>query len=419
MKFCVYTLGCKVNQYESESIIRQLKMQGHNVTSSLQFADVYIINTCAVTSMAEHKSRGIIAKAKKLNPNAKFYICGCSSQLHPQSYLSKPEVVGVVGTENKEQIANCIKNNSPVEIKDLPLTYNHNYKIDGERIRSFVKIQDGCNNFCSYCIIPYTRGRERSRTVEDTAKELKEVTKHSKEIVLVGINIAGYGKDLSPKKTLVDIVNLFKEFKDIRLRFSSFEMGTITPELLQALSEISGFCPFFHLSLQCGDDGVLKAMNRHYTMNEYINTVNLIREYFPTAGISTDIIVGFPKETEEAFNNCLNNVKNLKFSNIHIFPYSPREGTVASKLKQINGNIVASRVKMLTEVKTTSEAEFVNANIGKTHEVLFETTHENYTVGFTKNYIKCYINSDENLIDTIKTVKLIKPYKDGVICEII
>ncbi len=419
MKFCVYTLGCKVNQYESESIINQIKSAGHQYTTALEFADVYIVNTCAVTSLAEHKSRGVIAKINKLNPNAKIYVCGCSSELHPQSYTGKQNVVGVIGSENKHEIFTCYNNGTSPQFKELSTNYNDNYTIAGERIRSFIKVQDGCNNFCSYCIIPYTRGRERSRTVESTESEVAEVVKFSKEVVIVGINIAGYGKDLTPKKTLVDIVNIFKKYPDVRLRFSSFEMGTITEELLKALKNISGFCPFFHLSLQSGDNAVLQKMNRQYTIEEYAKTVKLIRQYFPTAGISTDIIVGFPTETEESFNNSLTNVKNLKFSNLHIFPYSPREGTVASKYKQINGEIVKERVNKLTQIKHQTEKHFIEENLNKTHSVLLETTAEDGTlVGFTKNYIKCYLKGNLELINQIVNVKLVNAYKDGAMSEV-
>ena len=211
MKFCVYTLGCKVNYYESESIVRQLKELG-DVTTELEVADIYIINTCAVTNEAEHKSRGVIAKVKKLNPDAKIYIMGCSSQLHANDYINKPNVVLVQGSENKQKVVQYIKDSIVGEKVDgICSVYDDDFFISGERIRSFIKIQDGCNNFCTYCIIPYVRGRERSRSLESIEKELQEVAKNSLEVVLVGINIAGYGKDLNPQRTLVDVVSLFEK----------------------------------------------------------------------------------------------------------------------------------------------------------------------------------------------------------------
>lgn len=420
MKFCVYTLGCKVNYYESEAIINKLKEYG-DTTTTLEFADVYVINTCAVTNEAEHKSRGIIAKINKINPNAKIYIMGCSSKLHRESYVNRPNVKAVLGTSSKEKIVDAILSDftglaSYPEEKE----YNDNFLISGNRIRSFIKIQDGCNNFCTYCIIPYTRGRERSRTLSSISNELDIVTKNSLEVVLVGINIAGYGKDLTPQCTLVDVVNLFKKYPGVRLRFSSFEMGTITDELLSALQKLPAFCPFFHLALQSGDDNTLKKMNRKYTTAEYMQAVEKIRSYFPNATISTDIIVGFPTETEEEFNNSLDFVKKCNFAFMHIFPYSKRDGTVAEKWGILNGSIVKVRVAKMTELEVAQKNKFLRENIGVTDEVLVETTQNGFLEGYTKGYIKCYIKSDYTaLINKVVNVRLIEPFKDGMKGEII
>jgi len=420
MKFCVYTLGCKVNYYESEAIINKLKEYG-DTTTTLELADVYVINTCAVTNEAEHKSRGIIAKINKINPNAKIYIMGCSSRLHRESYVNRPNVKAVLGTSSKEKIVDAILSdftglaNYPEERE-----YNDNFLISGNRIRSFIKIQDGCNNFCTYCIIPYTRGRERSRTLSSISNELDIVTKNSLEVVLVGINIAGYGKDLTPQCTLVDVVNLFKKYPAVRLRFSSFEMGTLTDELLSALQKLPAFCPFFHLALQSGDDSTLKKMNRKYTTAEYMQAVEKIRSYFPNATISTDIIVGFPTETEEEFNNSLDFVKKCNFAFMHIFPYSKRDGTVAEKWGILNGSIVKNRVAKMTELEVAQKNKFLKENIGVTDEVLIETTQNGFLEGYTKGYIKCYIKSDcTALINKVVNVRLIEPFKDGMKGEII
>lgn len=420
MKFCVYTLGCKVNYYESEAIINKLKEYG-DTTTTLEFADVYVINTCAVTNEAEHKSRGIIAKINKINPNAKIYIMGCSSKLHGESYINRPNVKAVLGTSSKEKIVDAILSDS-TGLTNYPeeREYNDNFLISGNRIRSFIKIQDGCNNFCTYCIIPYTRGRERSRTLSSISNELDIVTKNSLEVVLVGINIAGFGKDLKPQCTLVDVVNLFKKYPGVRLRFSSFEMGTLTDELLSALQKLPAFCPFFHLALQSGDDNTLKKMNRKYTTAEYMQAVEKIRSYFPNSTISTDIIVGFPTETEEEFNNSLDFVKKCNFAFMHIFPYSKRDGTVAEKWGILNGSIVKNRVAKMTELEVAQKNKFLKENIGVTDEVLIETTQNGFLEGYTKGYIKCYIKSDcTALINQVVRVKLIEPFKDGMKGEII
>lgn len=420
MKFCVYTLGCKVNYYESESIVRQLKELG-GVTTELEVADIYIINTCAVTNEAEHKSRGVIAKVKKLNPDAKIYIMGCSSQLHTNDYINKPNVVLVQGSENKQKVVQYIKDSIAGEKVDgFCSVYDDDFFISGERIRSFIKIQDGCNNFCTYCIIPYVRGRERSRSLESIEKELQEVAKNSLEVVLVGINIAGYGKDLNPQRTLVDVVRLFEKYPNLRLRFSSFEMGTITDELLTELKALPSFCPFFHIALQSGSDQVLNKMNRRYTTSEYLKTIEMVRKVFPDASISTDIIVGFPTETEEDFNNSLNFVKKCNFSFMHIFPYSKREGTIASRWGILNGQIVKNRVKKMKELEQLQKLEFLKSRISTIDEVLIEGVDNGVAEGFTKSYIKCYIlNADEAIKNKIVKVRLIEQYKDGMKGELI
>lgn len=419
-KICILTLGCKVNQYESDALVYQFKSFGFDVSTELSPASIYIINSCAVTNEAEHKSREQISKITKLSPNAKIYVCGCSSELHPDSFLDKPNVVAVMGTENKLKLFDIIKKNLTGNQK-LPQssTYFDGYSSEPTRTRAYIKIQDGCNNFCSYCIIPYTRGRERSRTIESIAKELERLSTRTKEIVLVGINIASYGKDLTPKRSLTDVVKLFKKYPDLRLRFSSFEMGTITKKLLAELKKLPNFCPFFHISLQSANNDVLKKMNRHHTFEDYLNTVTNIRSFFPNAGISTDIIAGFPTESDENFLNGIDNIKKINFSNIHIFPYSKREGTVASTYKQINGCIVKKRAKILSEIATESKTQFIQHNLNLEAEVLVEEFKKGFFTGFTKNYLKTYIPPTFKLeLNRIYKIKIIAPYLDGVMGEL-
>lgn len=419
-KISIITLGCKVNQYESDSLVYSLKQAGFEVFTGLVFADAYIINSCAVTNEAEHKSREQVSKILKLNPDAKVYVCGCSSQFHPEKFLEKPNVTCVVGTENKLKLVDTIVNNYVGNLTETQSTkFLDTYKSEPTRTRTYLKIQDGCNNFCSYCIIPYTRGRERSRSILSIERELKRLSTLTKEIVLVGINIASYGKDLKPQRSLVDVIKLFKQYPNIRLRFSSFEMGTITDEVLKELKTHPNFCPFFHISLQSANNNVLKKMNRHYTIKDYTSLIKGIRKYFPTAGISTDIITGFPTETDQDFIDGLKNIRALKFSNIHVFPYSKREGTVAATYPQINGTIIKARAKELATIATESKLSFISSLKNKTDEVLIEELKKGFFTGFTKNYVKTYISPNSNIeTNKIYKVKILAPYLDGVMAEI-
>ena len=420
-KVSIITLGCKVNQYESDAIKCALEKDGYLVSSKLEEADYYIINSCAVTNEGEHKSREQISKINKLNPNAKIYICGCSGELHPNSFICKENVEFVSGTENKLQVVEAIKNNLRGISNIRPSTsYFDEYSSTPSKTRGYIKIQDGCNNFCSYCVIPFTRGRERSRCISSIKREVSRLSKLTNEIVLVGINIAAYGRDLRPKKSLIDVVNIFKDFPQIRLRFSSFEMGTLNTELLQTLKSLPNFCPFFHISLQSASNNVLKKMNRHHNFEDYENLVKEIRKHFPTAGISTDIIAGFPTETEEDHKLGIKNIKKIKFSNIHVFPYSSRDGTVASKLPQINGTIIKNRAKEIQDIANALKINYINKNLNCEHEVLIEEFKSGYFTGYTKSYIKTYIKPSIDIeINKVYKVILKTQHRDGAIGEIL
>lgn len=409
----IVTLGCKVNQYESLGIAKLLIDKGYKVNIGLIEADVFVLNTCAVTNESERKSRGLIAKVLKLNPNADIFICGCSAQNNPNRFTDRPNVKGVIGTSDKTKIVKMIEENNNSQVVDVSTTneYDEVYEPIKNRTRSYIKIQDGCNNFCSYCIIPYLRGRERSRSLKQIEKEIDRVEKDTKEVVLTGINMSGYGSDLDGKATLADVVKLFKN-RSVRFRISSLEAKIITPDFLQILSKMDNFCPHFHLSMQSGSNKVLKDMNRHYTKEEYLSKVELIRKYFPNAGITTDVIVGFATEDEECFKETMETVKRANFSEMHVFPYSPRNGTVAIKLKSIAKN-VPCRVKEMTSLALQMKSEFISNNIGKVHEVLIEEKVDGYFVGHTKNYIKCYILEDKLNPNDIVKVKIEKEYNDG------
>ena len=344
-KVSIITLGCKVNQVESEMIAEKLEEFGFDVTMGLNNSDIFVINTCAVTNEAERKSRNIVAKILKINPNPKIYVCGCSAENNPENFTQKGEIIKkVIGTKNKIQLVNIIKNNSPIKSNNNATEV----KRVTNRTRAVLWVQNGCNNFCTYCIIPYLRGREVSFPINKIKSEANKLCKLSKEIVIAGINLSSYGKDIKGSDGLIEIARLFKN-KENRFRFSSLEVNVISDEFLKELSTFDNFCDQFHLSLQSGSNNTLKAMNRHYTKEQYFDKVKLIRKYFPNAAITTDIIIGFPTETEDDFNESLEFVKQVNFSEIHIFPYSKRKGTVAEKFKNIATN-VPERVSKMTKI---------------------------------------------------------------------
>ena len=419
-RICLHTMGCKVNRAESDTILSLLKKEGAFITEKFEPCDIYIFNTCAVTNEAERKCRNLLTKALKQNPNADIYFLGCSSQNNPERFFHK-NVKGVFGTGNKTGVIEAIKSDVTGNFVSEPSQKFEEIEIpQTTRTRAYVKIQDGCNNFCTYCIIPYVRGRSRSREFVCVEKEIRMLSESTKEIVVTGINTANYGKDLEPKKHLLDVCNLFKSLSNkTRFRFSSLEFIKIIDEsFLQALADNECFCDQFHLSLQSGSDVVLKSMNRHYTVDEFVDRVNLIRKFFPNAGITTDVIVGFPTETEEEFERTLDTCKKCAFSDIHIFPFSMRDGTAASKLyTQLNGEIVDKRKKRLFDLKEKMRKEFLTGLIGKEQEVLFETCTDGVSEGYSRNFVRCYVNGDESLHNEIKQVVPIKLFNDGLWCE--
>jgi threonylcarbamoyladenosine tRNA methylthiotransferase MtaB len=413
MKAVVFTLGCKVNKYESDSLMNTLKHRGYEVSQNLEPADIYIINTCAVTKEAEKKSRQAIARCKKFNPDAKVFVVGCASQKNAEQFMQK-DVNFVRGNESKQKILDCLDKIGS-EIEELSLNYtNMDYALPS-RIRSYIKIQDGCNNFCTYCIIPYLRGRSRSRDKEDILKEIYALDDSVKEIVLTGINVADF--KINGKNGLLELLQEIDKVGK-RIRLSSMEDCLVTEEFIKGLSELQNFCPHFHLSLQSGCDSVLKRMNRHYTTEQFENSVNLIRKYFPQAGITTDVIAGFCGETDEEARQTYEFVEKIKFSELHIFCYSPREGTVAYKMyEDLPLQVKKERAKKLEELGNRLKKEFVEKN--KTEEVLFEEKENEYYIGYSKNYIKCYLLSKNDVTNSILSVSFTDFYKDGAICEII
>ena len=320
------TLGCKVNKYESDALMYNLKLKGYDVTDSLGFADVYVINSCAVTQEAEKKSRQMVARCRKFNPQAKIFVCGCASQHNSAQFLDK-DVSYVCGAAGKIKISEYIdkisKNDKRLlrkreRIAKMPKQYEDDLFAMQTRTRAYIKIQDGCNNFCSYCIIPYLRGRSRSRAIFSIINEVSKLGDNIKEVVLTGINVTDYKIDGQPALlTLLEELDAFGK----RLRLSSMEESLVGENFVSGLSKLNNFCPHFHLSLQSGCDSVLKRMNRHYTASEFAQSVKTIRKYFPLAGITTDVIVGFPGESDTEFEETFNFIKEVGFSQLHIFQY--------------------------------------------------------------------------------------------------
>ncbi len=417
MKIVVFSLGCKVNQYESDALIARLKEKGFEVSEKLEKADVYILNSCAVTAEAERKSRQCVTRFLNLNPKAKVFVCGCASENNAKQFCEKEDVCYVVGTSNKMSIVDRVGDLSKKIEFEKNSTCNQDSIFEemgnslSPRTRHYIKVQDGCNNFCSYCLIPYLRGRERSRKIEDVKKEFSFASQHSKEIVLTGINLSAYGKDLGI--SLIDLLDQLTEF-ETRIRLGSLEVGIVSDELLKTTQKLKNFCPHFHLSLQSGDDTVLKSMNRHYTTEDYFDAVKKIRKYYPNAGITTDVIVGFPTETDELFENTKKFVEKVEFSDIHIFSYSPRKGTVASKMKALPNEVLFERHKDLENLKNKLKEKFNSKFLQKPLDVLFEQSKNGVFSGHTKEYITVYSDDNNAVRGEISTIIPSEIFQDGI-----
>lgn len=412
MKVVVYTLGCKVNQYESDGLIYSLKQLGYEVSTEIEFADIYILNSCAVTNEAEKKSRQTIAKFKACNNNAKIIVCGCASQKNSNQFSNIANITLIKGTANKQAIVDKI-NSVGQEIDELSLEYEKDYIVSPSKTRAHIKIQDGCNNFCSYCIIPYLRGRSRSRNLDSILKEIEFLSKCVKEIVITGIDITDY--KINGQKAITQLIEQLKQYNDVRFRLGSLEQGVIDEEFVKAVKN-SNVCPHFHLSLQSGCDATLKRMNRKYTTKQFLDSVNYIKNNFENACITTDVIVGFPEESDEEFKQTCQFVQECGFYNMHIFPYSVRSGTVAEKMKQVDGGVKKERAKVLADINRKLNKNYIEKCLGKRFSVLIEEFDGEYHIGHTENYLKCYIK-EECALNTFVSIKILKQYKDGVLAQ--
>ena len=425
-----YTLGCKVNQYETQAISELFKDEGYLIVDFSESADVYVINTCTVTAMSDRKSRQIIRRAKKQNPDSIVVVTGCYAQVSPEEVLKIEGVNLVIGTNEKNTIPGAVK-----ELIDSKKSLVHNISCThdfeemhvtgyGSMTRAYIKIQEGCNQFCSYCIIPYARGPIRSRRPEAVVREAENlVAQGFSEIILVGIHIASYGLDIKDS-SLADIILRINEIDGIkRIRLSSIEPMTLKAEFINKISSAHKLCPHFHLSLQSGCDATLKRMNRRYTTSQYAGIVQSIRDNFPGAAITTDVMVGFPGESEEEFEKSADFVRRMEFSDIHIFKYSPRPGTPAAEYPdQVDPQTKDQRSKVLEDIRKQSENKYLSGYVGKTVEVLFEQPSEKYPGWFegkTDNYITVLVKTNENFSFLYKYVQLGEVVDGGIKGEII
>lgn len=427
-KAAFYTLGCKVNQYETEAMIESFENAGYQIVKYDEYADVYIINTCTVTNMSDRKSRQIIRRALELNPDAFVAVVGCYSQIAPEEVLNIPGVSLVVGTNERNRIVELIEYamekeeklnlvNDIMQVSEFEEMSIRNYK---SRTRAFLKIQEGCDQYCTYCIIPYARGHIRSRKPESIIEEVKELgSKGFKEIVLTGIHVASYGKDLG-NTSLIEIIEKVHQVEGIeRIRMSSVDPNVMTDEFISRLKALPKICRHFHLSLQSGCDATLKRMNRKYTTEDYRKVVGKLREAFPGVAITTDLIVGFPGETEEEFRATAAFADEMAFSAMHIFKFSPREGTPAAKYKnQVKPQEKDARSKLITEIARKNEENFKKSFIGKSCKVLYEQTIEgkhNFYEGLTDNYIRVISESENDIKGKIIETLLLELEDDYVI----
>jgi len=404
MKAVVFTLGCKVNSCESDSLIKGLFDLGYEVSNNLEFADLYIINTCAVTNEAEKKSRQAISRARKFNKNAKIIVTGCASEKSPEDFLSKENVKLVTGAKAKGKILNMLDEEG-LKISTFDSEYDELLPVKNMYIRAYIKIQDGCNNFCSYCIIPYLRGRSRSRKIASIVKEVQET--NAQEIVLTGINISSYNDN---GKRLIDLLEALKNTTK-RIRLGSLEENIIDDNLLKTLKTMKNFAPHFHLSLQSGSDNILKDMNRKYTTTEFLHKCKLIKKYFENSAITTDVISGYPTETEQDFENTINFIQEAEFSQIHCFSFSKRTGTKAALLKELPDSVKNKRYEILFKKAEEMKNMYLQNSIGNVYDVLFEEKKDGFSIGYTENYIRVFTKGS---FEGIIKVKIFEIFKDGV-----
>ena len=431
-KVALHNLGCKVNAYELEAMQEMLEKAGYEIVPFAPGADIYIINTCTVTNIADRKSRQMLHKARKMNPQAIVIAAGCYVQAQKNMEQIDDAIDIVLGNNRKQDLLFVLENykkgsgqekdmislEKPVEYEELQLSST------GEHTRAYLKVQDGCNQFCSYCIIPYVRGRVRSRKKEEVLEEVLRLTKNGyQELVLTGIHLSSYGIDC--EDSLLELIKAVHEIEGVkRIRLGSLEPRIITEEFAQALGDMPKICPHFHLSLQSGCDATLKRMNRKYSAEEYLEGCRILRKYFKNPALTTDVIVGFPQETEEEFVQSKNMIESVEFYETHIFKYSRRQGTRAAEMEgQIDEAVKTERSHKLIQMGKEKKQKYMESFLGHQVEILFEETAqiqgEEYWIGYTKEYLKVAAKSKESLENCIVSGKVERFIEEGIlICSI-
>ena len=397
MKVAIYTLGCKVNQYETQAMEQELCRRGHEVVPFTGAADAYVVNSCSVTAVSDQKSRQVIHRVHREHPDAVTAICGCYSQTHLED-VRKLGVDLIAGTGDRSRFVELLEQaaaeRQPVEWVDDSLKRRSFEVLPAggmeSRTRAMLKVEDGCVNFCTYCIIPYARGPVRSESVEDAVAQTKQLAEDGyREIVITGIEISSWGKDLKNGQSLIDLLEaLCAAAPDVRFRLGSLEPRTITEEFCRRASALENLCPQFHLSLQSGCDATLKRMNRKYDTARYLESVELLRKWFDRPAVTTDLITGFPEETEEEFEATLDFIRRCGFAQMHIFPYSIRPGTPAAKMTQIHKSVKEERARRAAAVAADMERTYLAGCVGQTYPVLFEQERDGLFAGHAPNYME-------------------------------
>lgn len=429
-RFAFKTLGCKVNQYETEAMEELFLQRGYEKAESEEETDVYVVNTCTVTSASDAKSRQQINRIKRKNPGAIVAVVGCYAQVAPEEIEALENVDIILGTKGRAKLVDLVESvqeggDPIIRVNDLEddRTFD-DLEISTElaKTRATIKIQEGCDMFCTYCIIPYARGHIASRPLPSIAEEVERLAaKGFKEFVLTGIHVASYGKDQGGELDLLDVIEAISKIDGVdRIRLSSMEPRWVTEEKLARLKQIPQFCDHFHLSLQSGSDQILQAMNRKYDTALFKEKVDLIRQFYPACGITTDVIVGFPGETEEDFQETADFVREVQFSKIHIFPYSAREGTPAADFDgAVDPQVKKERAQRLSEIEEEMRFAFLDAHIGQTGQVLFEEEEGNdgLMYGYTSNYLRVEAEYDPNKVNVVLPVTFVSRDGDKLLVE--
>ncbi len=421
IKVAFAALGCKVNQYESDACAAIFREKGAEIGSFDEPCDVYIINTCSVTNLGDRKSRQLLRRAKRLNPSAVVVATGCYAQTAYDEVAAMPEVDLVVGTAMRHKIYDlvvAVMNGEKVDTR-INIMKEREYEeleTEGseERSRAYIKIQDGCDNFCSYCIIPYARGPVRSRGLENIIKEAERLSeKGYREIVLTGIHVASYGKDLGNGSGLMDVIESAARLPKIeRIRISSIDPRAFSDDFIARAAACGKLCRHFHISLQSGSASVLRRMNRKYTPEQYLSVLARLRAAMPDCSVTTDIICGFPEESEEEFAMTLAFAEKAAFARIHVFPYSERRGTAAAAMEQVPHSVRNERAARLGALAEEMKRKFELSQVGRTAEVLFEQLKDGCCEGLSKNYVRVYVPSERDMTGEIRRVE-IREYRDG------